>query len=238
MGESSRTFFKRGGNMGTHGFAFLCAFCFSKMKVLIELPYLPPVAWFAQIWEAEEVVLEACEHFQKGTYRNRCEIAGANGRQLLSVPLEKGKNAQMPIREVRIAYHEKWQQVHWRSIQAAYGNAPFFEHYGPELAVFYEKYWATLFELNMALLQFLLKKFRWPGQLGFSESYLEKGSSNENWQDFRDQISPKNPPPEWLAQNRYPQVFEDRHGFLPNLSALDLLFCWGKNVAEKFQPLS
>lgn len=200
--------------------------------VLLELPYLPPVSWYALLWRAEAVTLEACENFQKGTYRNRCHIVGPNGPQRLTVPLQKGKHQQTPIREVRISHDENWPLVHWRSIEAAYGRSPFFEHYGPELRLFYEKKWALLFDFNFALLQFLLKKTGWPGQIHLSETYAGQTSQPAPL-DFRDAVSPKKPAPAWFRPVPYPQVFAERHGFVPDLSVLDLLFCCGKQAGER-----
>ena len=73
-----------------------------KTNILLELPYLPPVSWMALAWQSKTLWLEACENYQKGSYRNRCHIAGPNGIQRLSVPLEKGKHQQTPIRQVRM----------------------------------------------------------------------------------------------------------------------------------------
>lgn len=200
--------------------------------VLLELPYLPPVSWCALLWQAEAVTLEACENFQKGSYRNRCHIIGPNGLQRLTVPLAKGKHQQTPIREVRISHDENWPLVHWRSIEAAYGRSPFFEHYGPELRLFYEKKWDLLFDFNLALLRFLLKKMGWPGQITLSETYLKRSQPPAPG-DFRDAVSPKNEAaPAWFRPVRYPQVFAERHGFVPDLSVLDLLFCCGKQSGE------
>lgn len=174
--------------------------------------YLPPVSWCQCAVAAGELVLEAHEHYQKGSWRNRCEIAGPNGRQLLSVPLVKGKNSKMPIRDVRIAYDEPWQRQHWRSIRTAYGSAPFFEHYAHELFAFYEKKYIFLFDFNLELIEFvLLQKMKWPGSVAETRAY----------QPFSP--TPAAPLP------RYPQVFEDKNGFLPDLSVLDLLMCAGKN---------
>ncbi|MFM7400094.1 MAG: WbqC family protein [Bacteroidota bacterium] len=181
--------------------------------VLIEsTAYLPPVSWCRHAVAAGELVLEAHEHFQKGSWRNRCEIAGPNGRQLLSIPLVKGKNNKMPVRDVRIAYDEPWQRQHWRSIRTAYGSAPFFEHYAHELTAFYEKKYVFLFDLNLELIEFvLLQKMKWPGMIQLTDVY-----------------QPFTPRPTVITP-RYPQVFEDKNGFLPDLSVLDLLMCAGKN---------
>jgi len=176
------------------------------------LYYLPPVSWCAAAWNSEAIVVEACENYQKGSLRNRCFIAGPNGVQRLSIPLEKGKHRQMPIRDVRIAYDEPWQRQHWRSISTAYGNAPYFGHFAGELAPFYEKRYAFLFDYNLDLLTFILKKkLGWAGDIRLSEQYGAPGRL------------------EGFALRRYPQVFEEKHGFLPDLSVLDLLFCCGKH---------
>lgn len=205
-------------------------------NILTELPYLPPVSWMAMIWEKQELCLEACENFQKGSYRNRCYIAGPNGIQRLSIPLLWGKHQQTPVREVRIAYNEPWQQVHWRSIQAAYGNAPFYPFYADELVRFYENRYVFLFDLNLDLLYFLLKKMGWPGKIQLTEGYTPKGGATQFF-DFRDGVTPKNLlSPAWFQPEPYPQVFTERHGFLPGLSALDLLFCCGRqsgNILQK-----
>lgn len=176
--------------------------------------YLPPLSWCAAFWNSDTLVLEACETYQKGSWRNRCRIAGPNGVQLLSIPLEKGKNNKMPVREVRIACGEPWQRQHWRSITTAYGNAPYFEHYADDLRPFYHKNFEFLFDFNLNLLEMVCRKMDWQGDIAPSAQFL-----------------PEPLPPEGEAI-RYPQVFEEKHGFIPDLSVLDLLFCCGKQGGE------
>lgn len=188
------------------------------MIPVLTTAYLPPVSWCAVAWNSKAVELEAHEHYQKGSLRNRCHIAGPNGVQRLSIPLEKGKHRQMPIREVRIAYDEPWQRQHWRSITTAYGNAPFFEHYADGVFAFYDRKYTFLFDYNLDFLTFILqKKLGWPGEIRLTESFRP----------------PQAGYPEAIESAiRYSQVFEDRHGFLPDLSVLDLLFCCGKTGRE------
>jgi hypothetical protein len=194
-------------------------------KVLLPTAYLPPIVWCSACWNAETVVVEACENYQKGSARNRALVVGPNGIQRLSIPLVKGKHQQTDIRAVRIAYDEPWQRHHWRTIQTAYGNAPYFEHYGEGIRQFYNKPYTFLFDYNLAFLEFILiKTMGWKGTLSMSESFSQpSGNTLES-----------------SAMVRYPQVFEDKHGFVPNLSVLDLLFCCGKyggEILEKTRPI-
>jgi WbqC-like protein family len=182
--------------------------------MLRHIAYLPPLEWFALSEHDTTITLEAMEHYQKGSSRNRCLIAGSNGVQRLSIPLEKGKHQQTPIRSVRIAYHDNWPMVHWRSIQSAYGNAPFFEYYADELNAIYTKKPEFLFDFNVLLLEFVIKKAKWQYRLDFSNTY-----------------TPFPPAPvASYTPKRYPQVFEDRFGFQPDLSVLDALMCCGNNI--------
>ncbi|NJK84178.1 MAG: WbqC family protein [Saprospiraceae bacterium] len=109
--------------------------------ILLELHYLPCVHYFTKICQYPKVCLEQHENYLKRSYRNRCHLAAANGILRLSIPLEKGKNQQMPIRSVKIAYDEPWQKQHLKSIHTAYGNAPFFNDYMDELAYFYHQHY-------------------------------------------------------------------------------------------------
>ncbi|MBC7774591.1 MAG: WbqC family protein, partial [Phycisphaerae bacterium] len=138
-----------------------------------------------------------------------------------------------PIREVRISYEEPWQRQHWRTIQAAYGNAPFYEHYADEIRPFYEGRWAFLFDYNFDFQTLILqKKLGWTGDFVFQSEYFPLGTWSKA-EDLRGEIGGGwNESPTWFSPVRYSQVFEERTGFLPNLSVLDLLFCCGKTGRE------
>ena len=107
--------------------------------ILVEVQYLAPVQYYSKFLKHSKVVIEQMEHYSKGSFRNRCVIAMAGGLQSLSIPLVKGKNQQTDIREVRIDYSQNWQQLHWRTVQTAYGSAPFFDYYKATIMQFYEK---------------------------------------------------------------------------------------------------
>ncbi len=189
------------------------------------LGYFPPVDWFVAFTN-HDAILEMHEHYAKGSYRNRCQILTASGPQKLTIPLRKGKNEQQPIKDVRIAYDESWQIKHWRSICTAYGNSPFFEHYVDKFRPFYlERQFEFLWDWNIELLSLTLKllKLERPLKISLQFEHLPKDAidlrgliDGQRSQQIDDQVI------------RYPQVFEDRLGFLPNQSILDLLFCAGR----------
>lgn len=195
--------------------------------VLLSLGYFPPVSWFCSLANSNAAYLEQHEHYVKGSYRNRCHIAAVNGVQRLTIPLRKGKNQQQPIREVLIAYDEPWQIQHWRAICTAYGNSPFFEHYKELFEPFFMvKKYDLLWEWDYDLLLICMKILRLKTPLILTVKYEPYPDSIL---DLRNAFIPNIP-----SQNhdsvlmKYPQVFEDRLGFLPELSILDLIFCAGR----------
>lgn len=199
---------------------------------LLELHYLPCIQYISKFCLHPNIWIEQHEHYQKGSYRNRTHIASANGLLRLSVPLIKGKHEQQNIRDVRIAYHEPWAAQHWHSIQTAYGNAPFFEYYSEYLKSVFEKKPAFLFDLNLELLKILLDLLSIDQQINLSPEFYK--DVPRDWKDYRGAISPKNEQTTSdpiFKEVKYVQVFEEKHGFIPNLSILDLLFCTGPGAA-------
>ena len=197
--------------------------------ILLELQYLPPIQYFSKCVAYDKVWIEQKEHYRKGSYRNRCHIAGVNSVLRLTIPLQKGKNEQQPIREVKIAYNEDWQRQHWVSIYSAYGNAPFFDYYAEELKSFYQKPYDFLFDFNLNLIHKLIELLQLDLELLFTDRYEPIPMKKI---DFRNQISPKSRIEDKAFKIiPYPQVFLEKNGFLPNLSILDLLFCTGPQAA-------
>ncbi len=195
------------------------------MRPLLELHYLPSVGYLSAVARSGGARLEACENFQKGSFRNRCRLAGSQGVFDLSIPLKGGKNSQCPIREARISYDENWPLAHWRTIQASYGSAPFWPFYADHFRpVFIGKKWELLWDFNLALFEKLMQLFDFQAIVSLTETFEREAEG-----DFRNQFSPrKGAWPPGIEPKKYPQIFEDRLGFQPGLSALDLLFCMGK----------
>lgn len=204
-------------------------------KVLFESQYFPPISFFKCLMKYPALVLEASEHYQKGAYRNRCMIAGPNGIQRLTVPLEKGKHNKLPIREVKIAYNEAWQKIHWQSIRTAYGKSPFFEYYQDDLQPLFEKKQSYLFDLNLEILEILQSALQLTFDIELREQYSTEPPPATL--DLRNTLKPKTSSSDQAAMQKYPQVFESKNGFLANLSILDLLFCIGPEAYYYLEPV-
>ncbi len=216
----------------------------SNNSIIIEAQYFPPIEYFKQFVQFPNVVIEAHENYQKGSFRNRCHIANSTGVQVLSVPLRKGKNAKQPIKEVAIAYDMDWQKQHWQSIRTAYGSAPFWEHYAPQLELFFLKKYDYLFDLNIAILETFLKilKLKNTVSVSFSTDYeadftpkcifVTASGARQEGVDFRNKIIPNKTN---FQGEKYAQLFQERTGFLPNLSILDLVFCTGPQAMTVIQ---
>jgi hypothetical protein len=193
-------------------------------QIYLSLAYLAPVEYYSAIAKADSIQLENCDFYVKQTYRNRCHIAAANGTMALSIPVEKSGGEKILTRDVRISEHNDWQIHHWRSIESAYNSTPFFEYYKDDLFPFYNKKWDFLWDFNIEIQSKILELLELKPTILLTNEYASP--LGENIQDLRESIHPK-------KKNRtedskpYYQVFEQRFGFQPGLSIIDLLFNMG-----------
>lgn len=195
---------------------------------IFPLFYLPPVEFFGQLIKHEQpVLLEKMEHFPKQTYRNRASIHSPNGKLDLIIPVVKGSKVHTCVKDVRISYDFDWQRLHLLSMQTSYRSSAYFEFYEDSLMPFYEKKWEFLFDFNEELLQLLLKALKLNVSYSYTESYQSQYADLE---DFRTSIHPKQSSD--YPVKKYFQVFEERNGFLPNLSIVDLLFNQGPQSSQ------
>lgn len=183
---------------------------------LLPLSYFPPIEHLSIMAQNNHVQFEIKEHFVKKSTRNRCSIQSANGDLLLSVPIELKSREKTLMENIKIAQTEEWQSLHWKSIVSAYQSAPFFEHYEEKLSEIFLSPFEQLKDLNLASVRFLLDAFKLDTKIEFTQEFLSPQAH-----DWR--FTNKNTPSKTTFP-RYIQVFEDKHGFMPNLSALDLLF--------------
>lgn len=195
--------------------------------VCLSSAYLAPVEYYSAMAKAEVVYFEHCDYYVKQTYRNRCHIAAANGVMALSIPVEKASSEKMLTRDVRISDHNDWQLNHWRSIESAYNSTPFFEYYKDDLLPFYEKKWTFLWDFNQEIQTRVLELLELKPEIQLTDEY--KITLNESVLDLRESIHPKKQDLQAEYKSYY-QVFEQRFGFQPNLSIIDLLFNMGNEA--------
>lgn len=197
---------------------------------LLSLHYLPEINWFVNFLKHEKIFVERCENFPKSTFRNRCAIAGASGKQILSIPVLGGRDHHQKYAETKIASGNHWQKNHWQSIQSAYGSAPFFEFYEEQLKKFYETEFEFLFEFNAEVLKTLLKILKAEKEFDFTKDFEKEISGVEDLRSEKKQNE--------VLLPRYYQIFEERNGFISNLSIIDLIFHLGPQAKSYLLHLS
>ena len=193
--------------------------------------YFSPVSQYGMIVQAKKIDFEVVDNFQKQTYRNRCYIYGANGKQLLTVPIKHSKSrTKQKTRDIKIKLDSHWQKQHFKSFKTAYNSSPFFEFYEDELAPIFEKKYQYLHDLNFDTFEFVNQAL----ELNLSYQITTKYELDHE-SDFRVLSQVKHHPN--FYQETYNQVFNYKHGFLNNLSILDLIFMEGPNSVNFLEKI-
>jgi hypothetical protein len=182
---------------------------------MIHTAYFGNIEWYGSILSALKTygttdalkdIIDAEEHWQKQTERNRCIIATANGTQMLSVPITVPDYAQKPVStgDILISDHGNWRHLHWNALASAYGMSPFFDYYADDLKPFFSEKWEKLYDYNLAITNKVIELLG--GDEIIKRCIFEKSTADA------------------ASAKPYYQTFQKRHGFIPNLSILDLLF--------------
>lgn len=205
-------------------------------KVWLHQAYFGSIAQFAALTQADTVLFEEADNYQKQTYRARQYIYGANGKLLLNIPIKHSKEKQghQAYKSVKIENEFAWQTNHWRSLESAYRSSPFFEFYEDVFRPLYHEEQIYLLEFNQACFQKICEALELQKTIEKTTTYTE-GPKAENLTDFRNLINAKREPS--FAFDSYPQVFQEKQGFIPNLSILDLLFNLGPEALSYLESV-
>lgn len=200
------------------------------MYTLIHPTYFPSISHWIAIVQASELIFEVNDSYQKQTYRNRANIYAANGSLALSVPVIYSQLNRQLYRDVKISNESKWQTLHWKSMLSAYRTSPFFEFYEDELAPLFNTKQEFLLDFNFKCLEVIFECLQLEFQYKKTTSYKPQPS---DCLDLRYLVNARKE--KKYNFDPYTQVFTNKHGYLNNLSILDLLFNEGTNTLAYLQ---
>ena len=194
------------------------------MDILIHPNYFPNIYQFTQIIKANNILFEVSDNYQKQTFRNRTYIYGANGKLGLFIPvIHTHKNREL-FKDVKISYESNWMDLHLKSLQSAYRSSPYFEYFEDDFIKLYSEKEKFLADFNIKCIKLISNLLDLDLDFKISNEYVEKTNDIIDLRDLSNARKEKK-----IETPKYIQVFESKHGYLNNLSILDLIFSEGKN---------
>ncbi|MEJ7736503.1 MAG: WbqC family protein [Chitinophagaceae bacterium] len=201
------------------------------MSKVVDLQYFGNSIYYLNLNYGTHVVFDQYVSYNKRNFSNRCIIAGANGPLYLTVPLKKGRTQRTVFKDVLVANEENWQVKHWKSIVSCYSGSPWFGFYADSLSALYTKIFRFLLDWNLACLDWSLMKLNLDVKYGLTSEY--KSTYPEPEIGDNSDVHFTKAAGETGGYIYYKQIFEEKTGFIPNLSILDLLFCEGPSNTRR-----
>lgn len=193
-----------------------------KMNALLLPTYFPSISQFVALVQSDEITFETEDNYQKQTNRNRAYIYSPNGLQMLNIPIKHSNYLHQKTKDVKLETAFDWQKQHFKSLEAAYRSSPYFEFFEDEIQPIFTKKHTFLLDMNLETIDVVLKCLRLKKDYHKTSEYFREVA---NCKDFRNLANGKKD--NSIFEN-YTQVFHDKHGFMNNLSILDLIFNEGK----------
>ena len=194
------------------------------MDILIHPNYFPNIHQFTQIIKADNILFEASDNYQKQTFRNRTYIYGANGKLGLFVPVIHTHNNRELFKDVKISYDSNWMDLHLKSLQSAYRSSPYFEYFEDNFVKLYSEKEKFLVDFNIKCIKLISNLLDLNLNYKISNKYVEKTNDIIDLRGLSNARKEKK-----IDTPKYIQVFESKHGYLNNLSIVDLVFSEGPN---------
>ena len=198
------------------------------MKIIIHPTYFPNIFSFKTIINSTNILFEVNDHYVKQTLRNRTSIHAANGKLNLSVPVKFSSTKKEKYKDIKICYDSNWQKIHLKSIESAYKNSPFYDFFEDYFINFYNKKEKFLVDLNFSSIRLIFEILEKELNCNFTNEYLEK---YVDLTDYRSLLTNKNFNEKVYFKN-YTQVFQEKNGFIENLSSIDLIFNKGLDFED------
>ena len=196
------------------------------MDLIIHPNYLPSTSQFLLMVNSKKLIFEINDNFLKQTFRNRTYIYGANGKLILSIPVIHSQKNRKLLKDVKISYSHDWPTQHWKSFQISYRSSPFFEYYEDKLIDLYKKREKYLFDFNLKSIDIISEMLKINLEYKFTKKYEDNYSDKLDYRKNYKKIDSE------YQINKYTQVFESKHGYIENLSVLDLIFNEGPNAVN------
>ncbi|MNK62377.1 WbqC-like protein family protein [compost metagenome] len=196
------------------------------MSILIHPTYFPSISHFTAMMKADKIIFEVEDNFQKQTNRNRMYIYSPNGLQLLNIPVKHSSNPHQKFKDTKIEHAFDWQKQHFKSLEAAYRTSPFFEYFEDDIRPLFEKKHDFMMDLNFQAMEIVTECLGMEFNYEKTQEYFHEVNDIK---DYRYLVNGKKDPSNFEP---YTQVFEEKHGFINNLSILDLLFNEGRYALE------
>ena len=195
------------------------------MSIVFPIAYFGPIAYYRELVSSKQFFIEQHETYVKQTIRNRTTIYSSNGLLDLSIPVKKVFGNKTITKDIQISYDEDWVKNHWKALESAYMHTPYFEHYGSEVFQLISSKETSLLNFNLSILNSIIKWLDLDVYFNCTESYSKNVGEDFRTFNFNQ--------PNIDDKNSYYQVFSGNHGYIPNLSLLDLLFHEGP-LARKY----